>query len=135
MMLIVDVGIVNVGVLVKSGDVNMDYNVVIVLVQDKFCQDDVMVVFQNFIKNYFDLIYLLNVNYWLGQLNYNKGKKDDVVYYFVLVVKNYLKLLKVVDVMFKVGVIMQDKGDIVKVKVVYQQVISKYFGIDGAKQV
>lgn len=135
MMLIVDVGIVNVGVLVKSGNVNMDYNVVIVLVQDKFCQDDVMVVFQNFIKNYFDLIYLLNVNYWLGQLNYNKGKKDDVVYYFVLVVKNYLKLLKVVDVMFKVGVIMQDKGDIVKVKVVYQQVISKYSGIDGVKQV
>lgn len=135
MMLIADAGIVNVGVLVKSGDVNMDYNVVIVLVQDKSCQDDVMVVFQNFIKNYFDLIYLLNVNYWLGQLNYNKGKKDDVVYYFVLVVKNYLKLLKVVDVMFKVGVIMQDKGDIVKVKVVYQQVISKYSGTDGVKQV
>lgn len=94
-----------------------------------------MVVFQNFIKNYFDLIYLLNVNYWLGQLNYNKGKKDDAAYYFVSVVKNYSKLLKVVDAMFKVGVIMQDKGDIVKAKVVYQQVISKYFGIDGVKQV
>lgn len=30
MMLIVDVGIVNVGVLAKSGDVNMDHNVVTV---------------------------------------------------------------------------------------------------------
>ncbi len=36
--------------------------------------------------------------------------------------------------MFKVGVIMQDKGDTAKAKAVYQQVISKYPGTDGAKQ-
>ncbi len=36
--------------------------------------------------------------------------------------------------MFKVGVIMQDKGDTAKAKAVYQQVISKYHGTDGAKQ-
>ncbi|SVX85692.1 tol-pal system protein YbgF [Klebsiella pneumoniae] len=34
--------------------------------------------------------------------------------------------------MFKVGVIMQDKGDTAKAKAVYQQVISKYPGTDGA---
>ncbi len=34
-----------------------------------------MVAFQNFIKNYPDSTYLPNANYWLGQLNYNKGKK------------------------------------------------------------
>ncbi len=36
--------------------------------------------------------------------------------------------------MFKVGVIMQDKGDTAKAKAVYQQVISKYPGTDGAKR-
>ncbi len=36
--------------------------------------------------------------------------------------------------MFKVGVIMQDKGDTAKAKAVYQQVINKFPGTDGAKQ-
>ena len=36
--------------------------------------------------------------------------------------------------MYKVGVIMQDKGDTAKAKAVYQQVITKYPGTDGAKQ-
>ncbi len=75
-----------------------------------------------------------NANYWLGQLNYNKGKKDDAAYYFASVVKNYPKSPKAADAMFKVGVIMQDKGDTAKAKAVYQQVISKYPGTDGAKQ-
>lgn len=70
----------------------------------------------------------------LGQLNYNKGKKDDAAYYFASVVKNYPKSPKAADAMFKVGVIMQDKGDTAKAKAVYQQVISKYPGTDGAKQ-
>ena len=90
--------------------------------------------FQNFIKNYPDSTYLPNANYWLGQLNYNKGKKDDAAYYFASVVKNYPKSPKAADAMFKVGVIMQDKGDTAKAKAVYQQVISKYPGTDGAKQ-
>ncbi|EJH7383329.1 tetratricopeptide repeat protein, partial [Salmonella enterica] len=38
------------------------------------------------------------------------------------------------DAMYKVGVIMQDKGDTAKAKAVYQQVINKYPGTDGAKQ-
>lgn len=95
--------------------------------------DDAMVAFQNFIKNYPDSTYLPNANYWLGQLNYNKGKKDDAAYYFASVVKNYPKSPKAADAMFKVGVIMQDKGDTAKAKAVYQQVISKY-RTDGAKQ-
>ena len=36
--------------------------------------------------------------------------------------------------MFKVGVIMQDKGDTAKAKAVYQQVVSKFPGTEGAKQ-
>ncbi|MDR6282149.1 tol-pal system protein YbgF [Klebsiella variicola] len=75
-----------------------------------------------------------NANYWLGQLNYNKGKKDDAAFYFASVVKNYPKSPKAPDAMFKVGVIMQDKGDTAKAKAVYQQVISKFPGTDGAKQ-
>ncbi|EEZ0856188.1 TPA: cell division protein CpoB [Escherichia coli] len=129
-----DAGTANAGAPVKSGDANTDYNAAIALVQDKSRQDDAMVAFQNFIKNYPDSTYLPNANYWLGQLNYNKGKKDDAAYYFASVVKNYPKSPKAADAMFKVGVIMQDKGDTAKAKAVYQQVISKYPGTDGAKQ-
>ena len=129
-----DAGTANAGAPVKSGDANTDYNAAIALVQDKSRQDDAMVAFQNFIKNYPDSTYLPNANYWLGQLNYNKGKKDDAAYYFASVVKNYPKSPKAADAMFKVGVIIQDKGDTAKAKAVYQQVISKYPGTDGAKQ-
>lgn len=48
--------------------------------------------------------------------------------------KNYPKSPKAPDAMFKVGVIMQDKGDTAKAKAVYQQVVSKFHGTDGAKQ-
>ncbi len=34
-----------------------------------------MVAFQNFVKKYPDSTYQPNANYWLGQLNYNKGEK------------------------------------------------------------
>lgn len=122
------------GVPVQTGDANTDYNAAIALVKDSSRQDDAITAFQNFIKKYPDSTYQPNANYWLGQLNYNKGKKDDAAYYFASVVKNYPKSPKAADAMFKVGVIMQDKGDTAKAKAVYQQVVSKYPGTDGAKQ-
>ncbi len=67
-------------------------------------------------------------------MNYNKGKKDDAAFYFASVVKNYPKSPKAPDAMYKVGVIMQDKGDTAKAKAVYQQVVAKFPGTDGAKQ-
>ncbi len=85
-------------------------------------------------SKYPDSTYQPNANYWLGQLNYNKGRKDDAAFYFASVVKNYPKSPKAPDAMFKVGVIMQDKGDTAKAKAVYQQVINKFPGTDGAKQ-
>lgn len=119
---------------VQSGDANTDYNAAIALVQDKSHQADAVVAFQNFIKKYPDSTWLPNANYWLGQLNYNQGKRDDAAYYFANVVKNYPKSPKASDAMFKVGLIMQDKGDSAKAKAVYQQVVSKYPGTEGAKQ-
>lgn len=115
-------------------DANTDYNAAIALVKNPARQDDALVAFQNFVKKYPDSTYQPNANYWLGQLNYNKGKKDDATYYFASVVKNYPKSPKAADAMFKVGVIMQEKGDMAKAKAVYQQVISKYPDTDGAKQ-
>ncbi|MDA8478223.1 cell division protein CpoB [Citrobacter sp. Awk 4] len=129
-----DAGAATSGVPASSGDANTDYNAAIALVHDKSRQDDAIVAFQNFVKQYPDSTYQPNANYWLGQLNYNKGKKDDAAFYFASVVKNYPKSPKAADAMFKVGVIMQDKGDTEKAKAVYQQVISKYPGTDGAKQ-
>ncbi|MDX6020970.1 cell division protein CpoB [Scandinavium sp. V105_16] len=122
------------GVPVQSGDANTDYNAAIALVKDASRQDDAIAAFQNFVKKYPDSTYQPNANYWLGQLNYNKGKKDDAAYYFASVVKNYPKSPKAADAMFKVGVIMQDKGDTAKAKAVYQQVVTKYPGTEGAKQ-
>ncbi|KNC94636.1 cell division protein CpoB [Trabulsiella odontotermitis] len=122
------------GAPVQSGDANTDYNAAIALVKDSSRQDDAIAAFQNFIKKYPDSTYQPNANYWLGQLNYNKGKKDDAAYYFASVVKNYPKSPKASDAMYKVGVIMQDKGDTAKAKAVYQQVVSKYPGTEGAKQ-
>lgn len=118
----------------QTGDANTDYNAAIALVKDPSRQDDAMAAFQNFVKKYPDSTYQPNANFWLGQLNYNKGKKDDAAYYFASVVKNYPKSPKAPDAMFKVGVIMQDKGDTAKAKAVYQQVVSKFPGTDGAKQ-
>jgi tol-pal system protein YbgF len=122
------------GVPVQSGDANTDYNAAIALVKDSSRQDDAIAAFQNFVKKYPDSTYQPNANYWLGQLNYNKGKKDDAAYYFASVVKNYPKSPKAADAMYKVGVIMQDKGDAAKAKAVYQQVVTKYPGTEGAKQ-
>ncbi|WP_045854507.1 cell division protein CpoB [Raoultella terrigena] len=124
----------NSGAPALTGDANTDYNAAIALVKDSSRQDDAMAAFQNFVKKYPDSTYQPNANYWLGQLNYNKGKKDDAAYYFASVVKNYPKSPKAPDAMFKVGVIMQDKGDTAKAKAVYQQVVGKFPGTDGAKQ-
>jgi len=119
---------------VQGSDANSDYNAAIALVRDNSRQDEAITAFQNFIKTYPDSTYVPNANYWLGQLNFNKGKKDDATFYFASVVKNYPKSPKAPDAMFKVGVIMQDKGDTAKAKAVYQQVVKQYPGSEGAKQ-
>lgn len=56
--------------------------------------DDAMVAFQNFVKKYPDSTYQPNANYWLGQLNYNKGRKDDAAFYFASVVKKPPEIAK-----------------------------------------
>ena len=119
---------------VQGNDANSDYNAAIALMRDNARQNEAITAFQNFIKAYPDSTYLPNANYWLGQLNYNRGKKDDATFYFASVVKNYPKSPKASDAMLKVGIIMQDKGDKAKAKAVYQQVVKQYPGSDGAKQ-
>ncbi|MEM6159980.1 cell division protein CpoB [Erwinia sp. P6884] len=117
----------------QSGDANSDYNTAVSLVLEKKQFDQAITAFQAFIKKYPDSTYQPNANYWLGQLNYNKGKKDDAAYYFATVVKNYPKSPKSADALYKVGVIMQEKGDTAKAKAVYQQVAKQYPNTDAAK--
>ncbi len=119
---------------VQSGDANTDYNAAVALVLEKKQYDQAIAAFQAFVKKYPDSTYQPNANYWLGQLNYNKGKKDDAAYYFASVVKNYPKSPKSGDALYKVGVIMQEKGDKAKAKAVYQQVVKLYPGTEVAKQ-
>ncbi|CAO97337.1 cell division protein CpoB [Erwinia tasmaniensis] len=118
---------------VQSGDANTDYNAAVALVLEKKQYDSAISAFQAFVKKYPDSTFQPNANYWLGQLNYNKGKKDDAAYYFATVVKNYPKSPKSADALFKVGVIMQEKGDKAKAKAVYQQVIKLYPNSEAAK--
>lgn len=118
---------------VQSGDANSDYNAAVALVLEKKQNEQAIAAFQAFIKKYPDSTYQPNANYWLGQLNYNKGKKDDAAYYFAIVVKNYPKSPKSADALYKIGVIMQEKGDTAKAKAVYQQVVKQYPNSDAAK--
>nr|CBX80029.1 Hypothetical protein ybgF precursor [Erwinia amylovora ATCC BAA-2158] len=117
----------------QSGDANTDYNAAVALVLEKKQYDSAISAFQTFVKKYPESTYQPNANYWLGQLNYNKGKKDDAAYYFATVVKMYPKSPKSADALFKVGVIMQEKGDKAKAKAVYQQVIKLYPDSEAAK--
>ncbi|HBH68986.1 cell division protein CpoB [Erwinia persicina] len=118
----------------QSGDANTDYNAAVALVLEKKQYDQAIAAFQAFVKKYPDSTYQPNANYWLGQLNYNKGKKDDAAYYFATVVKKYPKSPKSADALLKVGVIMQEKGDKAKAKAVYQQVVKLYPNSEAAKQ-
>lgn len=119
---------------VQSGDANNDYNAAVALVLEKKQYDQAIVAFQAFVKRYPDSTFQPNANYWLGQLNYNKGRKDDAVYYFAIVAKNYPKSPKSPEALYKVGVIMQEKGDNAKAKAVYQQVIKLYPNTESAQQ-
>ncbi|MFE8047658.1 cell division protein CpoB [Brenneria goodwinii] len=119
---------------VSTGDANSDYNEAVALVLEKKQYDQAINAFQAFVKKYPDSTYQPNANYWLGQLNYNKGKKDDAAYYFANVVKNYPKSPKSAEALLKVGVIMQEKGQADKAKAVYQQVVKMYPNTESAKQ-
>ncbi|SFN49078.1 cell division protein CpoB [Xenorhabdus japonica] len=118
---------------VSTGSEKGDYDAAVSLAINTKEYDKAIVAFQNFVKIYPKSKYLSNTNYWLGQLNYNKGKKDDAAYYFATVVKDYPKSQKSSDSLYKVGVIMQEKGQKAKAKAVYQQVVKQYPGTNAAK--
>ncbi|MBD1226154.1 cell division protein CpoB [Xenorhabdus griffiniae] len=117
----------------STGSEKGDYDAAVSLAINTKEYDKAIVAFQNFAKTYPKSKYLPNANYWLGQLNYNKGKKDDAAYYFATVVKDYPKSQKSSDSLYKVGLIMQEKGQKDKAKAVYQQVVKQYPGTNAAK--
>ncbi|MBD8259596.1 MULTISPECIES: cell division protein CpoB [Pantoea] len=118
----------------QTGDANSDYNAAVALILEKKQYDQAISSLQAWVKRYPDSTYQPNANYWLGQLNYNKGKKDDAAYYYATVVKNYPKSPKAAEALLKVGVIMQEKKDTAKAKAVFQQVIKLYPDTESAKQ-
>ncbi|MGC0953423.1 cell division protein CpoB [Pantoea agglomerans] len=118
----------------QTGDANSDYNAAMALILEKKQYDQAISALQAWVKRYPDSTYQPNANYWLGQLNYNKGKKDDAAYYYATVVKNYPKSPKAAEALLKVGVIMQEKKDTAKAKAVFQQVIKLYPDTESAKQ-
>ncbi|AOM40805.1 cell division protein CpoB [Xenorhabdus hominickii] len=117
----------------STGSEKGDYDAAVSLAINTKEYDKAIAAFQNFLKTYPKSKYLSNANYWLGQLNYNKGKKDDAAYYFATVVKDYSKSPKSSDSLYKVGLIMQEKGQKAKAKAVYQQVVKQYPGTNAAK--
>jgi len=109
-----------------SGNDKADYNFIMQFINDDKQSDNAIVAFQNFLKAYPKTNYRANVNYWLGQLCYKKGKKDDASFYYATVVKDFPSSPKAADSLYKVGVIFLDKGDKKNAKTVFQQVVSKY---------
>ena len=109
-----------------SGNDKADYNFIMQFINDDKQSDNAIVAFQNFLKAYPKTNYRANVNYWLGQLCYKKGKKDDASFYYATVVKDFPSSPKAADSLYKVGVIFLDKGDKKNAKIVFQQVVSKY---------
>ncbi|WP_036774413.1 cell division protein CpoB [Photorhabdus australis] len=118
---------------VSTGSEKGDYDAAVHLAVNTKEYDKAIVSFQRFVKNYPKSSYIPNANYWLGQLNYNKGKKDEAAYYFATVVKEYPKSQKSGESLYKVGLIMQDKGQKDKARSVYQQVMKQYPGSNAAK--
>ncbi|MGK2946921.1 MAG: tol-pal system protein YbgF [Candidatus Malihini olakiniferum] len=118
----------------SAGDANSEYNAAASLVLEKKQYEQAIAAFQIFIKNYPDSTYQPNAKYWLGQLNYNKGKKKEAAHYFANVVKSYPTSPKSSEALFKIGVIMQEAGQTDKAKAVYQQVIQQYPNTESAKQ-
>lgn len=109
-----------------SGNDKTDYNFIMQYINDDKQSDDVIVAFQNYLKAYPKTNYRANVNYWLGQLCYKKGKKDDASFYYATVVKDFPSSPKAADSLYKVGLILLDKGDKKNAKTVFQQVVNKY---------
>jgi len=68
----------------QTGDANSDYNAAVALILEKKQYDQAISALQAWVKRYPDSTYQPNANYWLGQLNYNKGKKDDAAYYYAI---------------------------------------------------
>ncbi|EKT61677.1 tol-pal system protein YbgF [Providencia burhodogranariea DSM 19968] len=121
---------------VSGGGEKEDYNAAVTLAMNSKSKaqiDEAIGALQSFIKSYPKSSYQSNANYWLGQLNYNKGSKDDAAFYFATVVKEYPKSQKSSEALYKVGLIMQDKGQKDKAKAVYQQVLKQYPNSSGSK--
>ncbi|EJD6399757.1 cell division protein CpoB [Providencia rettgeri] len=119
-----------------GGNEKDDYNAAVKLAMESKSKaqiDGAINALQRFIKTYPKSGYQSNANYWLGQLNYNKGSKDDAAFYFATVVKQYPKSQKSSEALYKVGLIMQDKGQKDKAKAVYQQVLKQYPNSAGSK--
>ncbi|WBA56139.1 cell division protein CpoB [Providencia sp. 21OH12SH02B-Prov] len=120
----------------SGGGEKEDYNAAVTLAMNSKSKaqiDEAIGALQSFVKNYPKSNYQSNANYWLGQLNYNKGSKDDAAFYFATVVKEYPKSQKSSEALYKVGLIMQDKGQKDKARAVYQQVLKQYPNSSGAK--
>ncbi|WP_392562743.1 tol-pal system protein YbgF [Orbus sturtevantii] len=109
-----------------SGNDKDDYNFIIKFVMSGKEPKDSITALQQFLKDYPKSTYSANVNYWLGQLCYNQGRKDDASFYYATVVKNFPKSPKAADSLYKVGLILLEKGDKVKAKAVFKQVINQY---------
>lgn len=119
-----------------GGNEKDDYNAAVKLAMESKSKaqiDEAINALQGFVKTYPKSGYQSNANYWLGQLNYNKGSKDDAAFYFATVVKQYPKSQKSSESLYKVGLIMQDKGQKDKAKAVYQQVLKQYPNSAGSK--
>ncbi|MBX4180940.1 tol-pal system protein YbgF [Sodalis sp. CWE] len=109
-----------------TSNIKNEYDKAVALVLEKKKYDQAINAFTNFNKRYPNSNYQANTNYWLGQINYNQGKKNEAIYYFALVAKKYPNSSKAPDALFKIGVILQEKNQTEKARAVYQTISHLY---------
>lgn len=95
--------------------------------------DDAITAFQKYLMQFPNGHYVVNSNYWLGEVYYLQGKPSDAKKAFTVVVTNYPNSQKMPDAMLKLAIIAIDAGDVNKGRDLLDQVQQRFPGTTAAR--
>lgn len=95
--------------------------------------DQAIDAFQKYLVRYPAGHYVVNSNYWLGEIYYLQGKSMDAKKAFTSVVKNYPNSQKMPDAMLKLAIIEIEAGNKAQGQQLLEQVQQRYPGTTAAR--
>jgi len=95
--------------------------------------DEAIMAFQKYLMQYPDGHYVVNSNYWLGEVYYLQGKPTQAKKAFTVVVKNFPNSQKIADAMLKLAIIAIDAGDTSHGREILDRVQQQYPGTTAAR--